>query len=747
MRKKRAWELNDPQANKESNKYVTPVPSRVYLLQVFEDIGAPISLKSLGRHLELYDHYERQGLKARLSAMVRDGQLIQNRKGDFCLTEKIPVIIGTVLAKRDGFGFLLPEDDSQDVYLSSSQMHSLMDGDRIAVRISGYDKDGRAKGTVVEILERAHSEVVGRLLYESGTYFVEAANRRLVNQPVLIPKGARRKAKTGQVVIAEIVEYPGRHSQATGRVSHILGDYAAPGMEIDIAIAAHDLPHEWPKRVVKAAEGFGGRVAPSDKKNRLDLRHLPLVTIDGEDARDFDDAVYCEPRKGGGWRLLVAIADVAHYVDVDKALDREARKRGTSVYFARRVIPMLPEVLSNGLCSLNPKVDRLCVVCEMIVTPKGKVETSRFHNGVMRSKARLTYTEVAAGFEGRVSKKLGPLMKHLENLEACYQGFLTARKRRGAIEFEMPQTYMVLGEDRRVERIERYERNVAHRIIEECMIAANVQAAKFLKSKRIAALYRIHDGPVDDRLDELRGFLSSLGLRLSSSGQPKPRDFAKLLRETKGRADSALIETVLLRSLSRAEYTPGNIGHFGLALPEYAHFTSPIRRYPDLLVHRAIKHLLAGGKPRGFRYQKGDMERLGAHCSTTERRADDATRDATEWLKCEFMQDKVGQEFDAMITGVTNFGLFVQLTDVQIEGLVHVSSLDNDYYHHEPMKHALVGERTGKVFSLTDKMKVRLIRVDVEERKIDFEPVDEGKGKKQKTREKKRKRRRNPRGR
>ena len=742
MRKKRAWETNDPNAKKESKKYVTPVPSRTYLLDLFEQVGAPIGAKELSLKLELYDHYEKQGLKARLSAMVRDGQLIQNRRGDYCLTEKIPVVVGTILAKRDGFGFLLPDDDSDDIYLSSAQMHSLMDGDRAAVRVSGYERDGRQKGTLVEILERAHTEVVGRLLYESGVYFVEAANRRLANQPILIPKGARGRAKTGQVIIADIVEYPGRHRQAQGKVREILGDYAAPGMEIDIAIAAHDLPHEWPRKVTKAAKAFGTRVATNDKNNRLDLRKTPLVTIDGEDARDFDDAVYCTTRKGGGWTLYVAIADVAHYVEKDSSLDREARKRGTSVYFARRVIPMLPEVLSNGLCSLNPKVDRLCVVCEMTVSPGGKVLESKFHNGVMRSRARLTYTEVAAAFDGKPNNKTRPLLSQLNTMRDCYQAFLTARKRRGAIEFEMPQTYMVLGEDKRVERIERYERNTAHRLIEEFMIAANVQAAKFLKRARLATLYRIHDGPVEDRLQELLAFLQSLGLKLSSAQRPKPKDFAKLLRETKKRPDASLVETVLLRSLARAEYAPGNIGHFGLALPEYVHFTSPIRRYPDLLVHRAIKHALSGGKARGFAYQKPDMERLGAHCSATERRADEATRDATEWLKCEFMQDKIGQEFDAMITGVTNFGFFVQLTDIQIEGLVHVSTLLSDYYHHEPMKHALVGERTGKVYSLTDKLRVKLIRVDVEERKIDFEPLESGRPQRRSTRKNSRSRKR-----
>jgi ribonuclease R len=499
----------------------------------------------------------------------------------------------------------------------------------------------------------------------------------------------------------------------------------APGMEIDIALRSHNLPHEWPARVLDEVAGLTEAVPESQKQGRLDLRQMPLVTIDGADARDFDDAVFAESH-GRGWKLWVAIADVSAYVSPGTALDREAELRGNSVYFPAQVIPMLPEVLSNGLCSLNPEVDRLCLVCEMQVSPQGQVSGARFHNAVMRSQARLTYDQVAAMLENEAEAgRLGhvALLSQLKNLQAVFRALFTARQRRGAIDFETTETKIKFGPDRKIEDVVPVQRNEAHRIIEECMVSANVQAAEFLAANKMPLLYRIHAGPKADRLADLRAFLNELGLSLGGGDSPEPGNYAKLLAAIQKRPDARLIQTVLLRSLSQAVYSPDNIGHFGLSLDCYAHFTSPIRRYPDLLVHRAIKHVLARGKTRQFPYTTVVMQGLGAHCSASERRADEATRDVISWLKCEFMMDRIGEEFDGLITGVTPFGLFVEIERVYAEGLVHVSSLPNDYYHHDPQHHRLRGERSGRAWHLADKIRVRVVRVSLDDRKIDFEAV------------------------
>jgi ribonuclease R len=658
----------------------------------------------------------------RLYKMVRAGQIIENRRGDFCLTAKLDLITGTVSGHRDGFGFVIREDGGDDVYLSAREMRSVFDGDKVAIKIIGKDRRGKPEGDLVEVLDRGVREIAGQFIRERGIGLVIPDNSRISHR-VLIAKGESKGAKPGQIVVAEILDYPSQVEQATARIVRVIGDPKQKGIATDIAIETHAIPTAWPKAVREETKDLGTDVPAAAKKGRVDLRDVDLLTIDGADARDFDDAVFCE-RSGDGWRLLVAIADVAHYVQVGTALDKQAITRGTSVYFPDRVVPMLPEVLSNGLCSLNPKVDRLCMVCEMRISQDGKVKSSKFHEGLMRSSARLTYSQVGDFLEGK-SKNSVPKALHstVKELHALYKAFAKARQRRGAIELDLPQTSFELGKNGEIIGIKAVDRNDAHKLIEECMIAANVQAAKFISKNKIPGLFRIHPKPDPDRFDELRLYLVSLGLKVPHPDHVDSKQFNNLLTQVKDRPDSAAISMSMLRSLTHAEYTPNNIGHFGLGLGAYAHFTSPIRRYPDLLVHRAIRHIIRGGKPGKYDFSPGDMERLGKITSAHERRAEDATRDVEAWLKCEYMENRVGEEFAGVVTGVTNFGLFVQITELQIDGLVHVTSLANDYYHFESGSQRLVGERTSKAYSLGDAMQVRVHKVDLDTRKIDFRPV------------------------
>jgi ribonuclease R len=563
--------------------------------------------------------------------------------------------------------------------------------------------------------------VVGRFFQESGIGFVVPDNKRITHD-IVIPPEYQGQASGGQIVVAELIDQPSKQRQPIGKVVEILGEHMAPGMEIDVSVRAHEIPHLWPEAVEQEIRRYSAEVPEDAFAGREDIRHLPLVTIDGADAKDFDDAVYCEPH-GNGWRLLVAIADVSYYVRPGIALDVEAQQRGNSVYFPGRVIPMLPEILSNGLCSINPHVNRLCMVCEMVISNTGRVKNYRFFEAVMHSHARLIYDDVAAllGGDKALRKQHQPLVPHLENLNALFEALLKQRNRRGAIEFETTETVIEFGEHKKIERIVPMRRNDAHRIIEECMITANVCAADFLATNDMPTLYRVHDAPSEDKLIDLRDFLKSLGLTMAGGSEPEPKHYGKLLAQVRNRPDWHLIQTVMLRSLNQAVYSPDNLGHFGLALDVYAHFTSPIRRYPDLLVHRAIKHVVSGKSPEQFVYSYNDMQTLGETCSMTERRADEATRDVMDWLKCEYMMDKVGEEFDGIITSVTSFGLFVELQDIYVEGLVHVTSLKRDYYHFDPVKRSLIGERTNKQFRLTDKVQVRVARVDLDEKKIDFE--------------------------
>ncbi|MFO1414962.1 MAG: ribonuclease R [Burkholderiales bacterium] len=700
------------------------LPSRDAILVALRDAGVPMPPKELERTLRVGD-VAREAFHGRLAAMERDGQLLTNRKGELCVVAKLDLVVGIVQGHPDGFGFLVPEDGGDDHFLSPREMHKVLHGDRVVVRRSGTDRRGRPEGEIVEVLARANKEVVGRLYEERGVHFIVAENRR-INQDILVQADGVGKAKLGQVVVAEIVEQPSAHGEAVARVKEVLGSATDPGIEIEIALRKHALPFEFSKDAVRQAKRLPGEVRPADAKGREDLTGLALVTIDGETAKDFDDAVYCE-RKGRGYRLVVAIADVSHYVRDGDALDRDARERGTSVYFPRRVIPMLPEELSNELCSLKPDVDRLCMVCDMDISAQGAIKRYRFYPAVMHSRARLTYTQVWSWLSDPATartKLAKSLLPDLQNLYALFKVLAAARARRGAIDFDAPELAIEFDDKGKITAIVPAPRNDAHKLIEECMLAANVCAADHLTNHPHPALYRVHDRPPPDKLNALRDFLAASALRLPGGEEPTPADFAKLLDQVRERADFDLLQTVLLRSLSQAQYRPDNEGHFGLAYEAYTHFTSPIRRYPDLLVHRAIKAALEGRqyKPAGMTWQQ-----LGVHTSMTERRADEASRDVTNWLKCFYMQDRVGEVYGGTISGVTSFGIFVTLDGLAIDGLVHITELGRDYFHFDAAKHALIGERSGRVYQLAGRVRVQVARVDLEQTKIDFTLVeDEG---------------------
>jgi ribonuclease R len=718
----------DPHYKREARKYQNPIPSREYILEALAAHGAPMDFQKVADKLALSDADRLEALRRRLRAMERDGQLVCNRKNHYCLVNKRDLIVGRIIGHADGYGFLKPDDGGEDLYLSFKEMRPVFHDDRAVVRVTGLDHRGRLEGAVVEVLERNTQTVVGKLYMETGVGFVVPDCKRL-SKDVVIPSSEIGEAQQGQIVVAEILDQPTKRTPPIGRVIEILGAHMGPGMETDIAIRTHNIRIDWPEAVKQHIEAIDSQVAEADKVDRVDLRQLPLVTIDGPDARDFDDAVYCEA-KPKGWRLLVCIADVSHYVTATTALDEEARKRGNSVYFPDRVVPMLPEVLSNGLCSLNPQVDRLCMTCDMYIDRSGNIARSRFYAAVLRSHARLTYDEVAGMLSGETEPpaQYAALLPHLQNLQQLFEVLNAGRRSRGAIDFDTTETRIEFNEASRVERIVPVVRNQAHRLIEECMLAANVAAARFLLRKKLQALYRIHEGPSEEKLTDLRAFLGELGLRLPGGKKPAAADYAKLLMEIQGRPDQHLIQTVLLRSLSQAIYSSDNVGHFGLSYPAYTHFTSPIRRYPDLIVHRAIKHLLSGGTAEDFEYAKSELQSMGEHCSSTERKADEATRDAIDWLKCEYMMDKVGEQFDGIITSVNSFGVFVELNDIFVDGLLHITALVNDYYHYDPVGHRLTGERTGRVFRLGDAMRIRVAKVNLDDRKIDFVLAEEAAG-------------------
>ena len=624
--------------------------------------------------------------------------------------------------------FLQVEGKKDDFFIPNVQMQKVMHGDYVLAQPNGFDRKGRPEVRIVRVLEANKKQIVGRFFLEQGIGYVVPDDSR-ITRDILIPDNARLGARMGQVVVVELHPRTAPFFQPIGKITEVLGDNMAKGMEVEIAIRKHDIPHSFPSAVEKQLKKWAEDVPEEAKRGRVDLRNLPLVTIDGEDARDFDDAVFCQ-KQGKGWKLWVAIADVSYYVRPKSALDTEAYNRGNSVYFPNRVVPMLPEKLSNGLCSLNPQVDRLCMVCEITLSAKGKMTDYQFYEAVMNSHARLTYNKVAKILEKDTAlcERYALLVPHLQDLHDMYQALVKARQQRGAIEFETIESKFIFNALGRIERIEPAVRNDAHKIIEECMILANIASANFMAKHQEPALYRIHAVPSEEKLTAFRSFLAECGLSLSGGNKPTPTDYAQLLEQIKPRPDHELIQTMLLRSMSQAVYSADNIGHFGLALEEYAHFTSPIRRYPDLTLHRGIKYLLAkqkGSKRKttdtgGYHYQLEEIDGFGAHCSSTERRADDATREVADWLKCEYMQDHVGEEFEGVISSVTGFGFFVRLNDLFIDGLVHISGLANDYYLFDMPKQRLIGENSGMIFRLGDAVKVRVEAVSLEQKQIDF---------------------------
>ena len=727
-RKTRKSPPKDPNYAKELAKYDNPIPSREFILQIIREQNSPMSKEEIFAALGISEEEQQEAMRRRLRAMENDGQLVFTKRKCYALPEKLDLLKGMVIGHREGFGFLQVEGKKEDFFIPNVQMQKVMHGDYVLAQANGFDRKGRPEVRIVRVLEANKKQIVGRFFLEQGIGYVVPDDSR-ITRDILIPDNARLGARMGQVVVVELHPRTAPFFQPIGKITEILGENMAKGMEVEIAIRKHDIPHSFPSAVEKQLKKWAEDVPEEAKRGRVDLRDLPLVTIDGEDARDFDDAVFCQ-KQGKGWKLWVAIADVSYYVRPKSALDTEAYNRGNSVYFPNRVVPMLPEKLSNGLCSLNPQVDRLCMVCEITLSAKGKMTDYRFYEAVMNSHARLTYNKVAKILEKDTAlcERYASLVPHLQDLHDMYQALVKARQQRGAIEFETIESKFIFNALGRIERIEPVVRNDAHKIIEECMILANIASANFMAKHQEPALYRIHAVPSEEKLTAFRSFLAECGLSLSGGNKPTPTDYAQLLEQIKQRPDHELIQTMLLRSMSQAVYSADNIGHFGLALEEYAHFTSPIRRYPDLTLHRGIKYLLAkqkGSKRKttdtgGYHYQLDEMDVFGAHCSSTERRADDATREVADWLKCEYMQDHVGEEFDGVISSVTGFGFFVRLNDLFIDGLVHISGLANDYYLFDMPKQRLIGENSGMIFRLGDAVKVRVEAVSLEQKQIDF---------------------------
>ncbi len=737
----------DQFAAREAENYANPIPSREFILDFLKQANVPMNRNDLFEVLELSGEEQYEGLRRRLRAMERDGQLVFTRRQCYALPQKLEMIKGYVIGHRDGHGWVRPEGSvgkEEDVLLPHHQMRTILHGDYVLVQPAGTDKRGRKEGRLIRVLEERKTQIVGRLFLEQGYAYVVPDDSR-IHQDILIPDNEKAGARMGNVVVVEVTDRGSRSRGMAGRITEVLGENMAPGMETQIAIRTHQIPDDWPEEVEKQIKGLTEEVPEEAKADRVDLRDLPLVTIDGEDARDFDDAVFCRKKPGGGWRLWVAIADVSYYVRPDSALDKEALNRGNSVYFPSQVVPMLPEVLSNGLCSLNPQVDRLCMVCEMTVSAAGRLSGYKHYEAVMNSHARLTYTKVAAMLDGdeELRERYREQVPHIEELHKMYQALKQARDKRGAIEFETVETKFIFNAERKIDRIEPVIRNDAHKLIEECMILANIASAALVEKLKEPALFRIHETPGEERLTGFRDFLGELGLNLSGGLEPAPTDYAGLIHAIADRPDKELIQTMLLRSMKQAVYSPDNAGHFGLALKRYAHFTSPIRRYPDLLLHRAIKYLIAKQQGRnkdrwtptgGFHYSFDDMDVYGEQCSMTERRADDATREVSDWLKCEYMQDHVGEELEGVIANVTGFGFFVRLSELHIDGLVHISTLANDYYQYDAIGQRLIGESFGHIYRLGDQIKVKVLSVNLNDRQIDFELVEtsrklRGKGK------------------
>ena len=710
----------DPHRKREADKYEHPVASREYIVQSLESMGKPATLEQLAAKFQLRTVEEFEGLRRRLRAMQRDGQLMRTRNKAYALISQLDVVAGRVLGHRDGFGFLIPDDGSPDLFLSEFQMQQVFTDDRVLVSVSQTGGRRKREGRIIDVLERNTRSLVGKFYREDGLCFVSADNKAIAQDILIMPDG-HGEAKHGDYVVIDIVQQPAKRHQAIGRVVEVLGDQLTAGMEFDLAVRSHAIPFEWSATVLAEAQQVSMQLDAKDLQHRLDLRQLPFYTIDGEDARDFDDAVHCQRTEQGGWELYVAIADVSHYVKPAMALDEEACRRGNSVYFPSRVIPMLPEQLSNGLCSLKPREDRLTVVCHMRLDKLGTVLDYRFYDAVIHSHERFTYHQVANLLSKPESEH--PLLSGLSDFHALYQQLLKHRRERGSIEFETTETRIHFGSDGKIDSIRPVVRNDAHKMIEEAMLLANVCAARYIQSHRVPCLYRVHREPDAEKMQSLREFLNAFGLSLGGKDALTPQDYMALLQRIAQRDDAHILQTVMLRSLPQAIYTPDNQGHFGLAFAEYTHFTSPIRRYPDLLVHRAIKQISCQQAPEATEEAIARMAQLGQHCSLTERRADRATREATDWLKCDFMQDKVGETFDGVIVDVTGFGLFIELKGIYVQGLLHVSALKSDYYHHDSVHHTLIGRHTHTAYRLGDPVRVVVANVNMDTRKIDFEQV------------------------
>ena len=733
----------DSFADREASNYQNPIPSREFILDYLEHSVGPLTYEAICTGLNLSDPEQVEAMRRRLRAMERDGQLARNRRGGYGTLEKLNLIKGKVIGHSEGFGFVSPlSGEGDDIFLSSAQMRRVFDGDIVLVRVAGWDRRGRPEGSLVDIVKRTTQQLVGRYFRESGINFVRPDNPR-ISQDILITADRPCPASPGQIVVVDILQPPTRNSLPVGFVSEVLGEHLDPGIEIEMAVRNYGIPFKWDSDVEAETANIPSEITFAE--SRVDIRSMPLITIDGEDARDFDDAVYCRPKTRGGWELTVAIADVSHYVTVGSALDKEAFSRGNSVYFPNHVVPMLPEKLSNGLCSLNPAEDRFCMVCEMQISEQGDITDYQFYEGIMHSHARMTYTQVAQivadkNDSSAIRDQFAAVLPQIDALQNLSQRLQKCRSQRGAIDFDTQETRILFDSQRKISQIIPVNRTDAHRLIEECMLCANLCAAEFLQKSKLPALYRVHEGPSEERLISVRDFLGELGIGLGGGDEPQPEHYRQVLNAVRHRDDAQIIQSVLLRSMSQAVYQCENLGHFGLAFGAYTHFTSPIRRYSDLLVHRAIRSLIKSGKKSShirravkqpkiekavyYPYELSSLEEVGQHLSVTERRADEATRDVVNWLKCEFLLDHVSEQYTGVVNAVTGFGLFVMLDDLMVEGLIHVTGLPKDYYHYEASQHRMVGERTGRTFRLGQKVKVKVVRVNLEERKIDFELID-----------------------
>src|SRR3989339_531680 len=718
MQKKQTLPISskDPFAVREASKYQHPIPSREFILQHLNEYGKPVSEKHLIKIFLLKERAEKKALQFRLRAMIRDGQIIKNRRDSYAAVSQMSLIKGTVEGKKDGLGFLIPEDGSQDIFLPMSEMRRVLNKDIVLVAITGFsERKKRREGQIVEILEHSAEPIIGKFFKEKNFSFVEPNDKSFFRN-ILIPPEQTLNAKSGQYVLVEITAYPTFNRQTIGKVIQIFGNEITPGLEIHLAIHTYGLPDVWSPTVLKEAKKCQlPENAVTILSSRKNLTHLNFVTIDGEDAKDFDDAVFCE-EVSNGWKLHVAIADVSFYVKTNLSLDQEALKRGNSVYFPNTVIPMLPEILSNDLFSLKPKENRLTLVCEMLINKEGKINSYEFYEAVICSQERFTYTWVQKILEG----KSHPLSKELLTFQKLYKKLLTQKQIRGAIDFDTIETKIIFTPQGKISKIIPSERLESHRMIEEAMLAANTCAALFLEKSKIPFLYRVHEDPNAEKIQALKDFLKPFGLRLSKKEKPDIVDYANLLKRIETRPDKHLLQTVLLRSMSQAYYSPRNKGHFGLAYGSYTHFTSPIRRYPDLITHRAIKQALQKNPTKNL-ISLEKLQAMGQHCSMTERRADNATRDATNWLKCYYMKDKIGKHFDGVISSVKNFGVFVELKEVYVEGLLHITSLKNDYYDYDETHHLLRGKRRNKIYRLGDSIKVIVSRVKLDNQEIDLE--------------------------